>query len=215
MKVVRAYRIDIDGNDIHEVSDTLGRLSERHRIDIINWDKYRYMPGVSFSAAYNRNNIFLRYYVKENFFRAEKTEPCGAVYEDSCVEFFAAPRDDGYYYNFEFNAIGTCLLASGTSRRDRKCATGGEMAKVTRMGSAGTKPIAERAGIFEWGLTAVISTEVFAGPHIEDLGGMTFRVNFYKCGDRLRVPHYLTWNPVLTPAPDFHQPDFFGLMEFI
>jgi len=215
MKVVRAYRIDIDGNDIQEVRDALGSISERHRIDVINWEKYRYMPDVSFSAAYNRNLLFLRFYVRENFFRAVKTEPCSEVYEDSCVEFFVAPRDDGFYYNFEFNAIGTCLLASGATRRDRKCATEEEMAKVIRMGSAGIAPIAERAGIFRWDLTAAISAEVFPGPHIKDLGGMSFRVNFYKCGDRLKVPHYLSWNPVITPAPDFHQPGFFGLMEFI
>lgn len=215
MKVVRAYRIDVEGHDLHEIRDALSSLPERHRIGIINWDRYRYMPDVSFSAAYNRDLIFLRYYVRENFFRAENTVPCSKVYEDSCVEFFVAPGDDGYYYNFEFNAIGTCLIASGTSRKGRKYATVEEMAKVLRMGSVGTEPVIEKAGIFEWDLTVAISTGIFQGPQIKDLGGRSFRVNLYKCGDRLRVPHYLTWNPVGTPAPDFHQPDFFGLMEFI
>jgi hypothetical protein len=32
------------------------------------------------------------------------------VYEDSCVEFFVAPSNDGIYFNFEFNAIGTILM---------------------------------------------------------------------------------------------------------
>lgn len=215
MKVVRAYRIDIDGNDIQKVRDALGGLPDRQRIDVVNWDKYRYSPCVSFSAAYNRNLIFLRYYVRENFFKAEKTDPCSEVYEDSSVEFFVAPRDDGNYYNFEFNAIGTGLMASGTSRHGRECLTGEAMAKVLRMGSAGSQPIRERAGIFEWDLTVVISSDIFSGPNLKDLEGTAFRVNFYKCGDRLKVPHYLTWNSVGTTCPDFHQPSFFGLMHFI
>ncbi len=215
MKVVRAYRIDIDGNDIHEVRDALAGLPDRHRIDVINWDKYKYSPLVTFSAAYNRDLVFLRYYVRENFFRAEKTEACSEVYEDSCVEFFVAPGDDNNYYNFEFNAIGTCLAASGTSRQGRKCLTGEEMSKVLRMGSAGNKPVGEKAGVFEWDLTIVISTGIFSDTYIKDLAGRSLRVNFYKCGDRLKVPHYLTWNPVGTPRPDFHQPAFFGLMQFI
>ena len=33
---------------------------------------------------------------------------------------------------------------------------------------------------------------------------------FYKCGDKTAHPHFLSWNPVGTPAPDFHRPDFFG-----
>lgn len=215
MKVVRAYRIDTDGNDIHEVRDALGSLPDRHRIDVINWDSHRYMPGVSFSAAYNRDLIFIRYFVRENFFRAEKTEPCSEVYEDSCVEFFVAPGDDGCYYNFEFNAIGTCLVASGSSRKNRMYAGSREMAMIRRTGSAGTEPIAGKAGLFEWDLTVAISTGIFSGPPVKDLAGSSFRVNFYKCGDRLMLPHYLTWNPVGTPVPDFHQPAFFGLMDFI
>ena len=36
------------------------------------------------------------------------------------------------------------------------------------------------------------------------------RATFYKCGDKTAHPHFLSWNPVGTPAPDFHRPDFFG-----
>ena len=40
------------------------------------------------------------------------------------------------------------------------------------------------------------------------------KANFYKCGDKLSVPHYLSWNPVTTEKPDFHRPEYFGLLEF-
>ena len=36
------------------------------------------------------------------------------------------------------------------------------------------------------------------------------RGNFYKCGDKTAHPHFVSWNPVGTPSPDFHRPEFFG-----
>ena len=43
--------------------------------------------------------------------------------------------------------------------------------------------------------------------------GFAFRGNFYKCGDKTDVAHYGMWNPVLTPTPDFHRPEFFGTLR--
>ena len=37
---------------------------------------------------------------------------------------------------------------------------------------------------------------------------------FYKCGDKLQTPHFLSWNPIDLPKPDFHCPAFFGLLQF-
>jgi hypothetical protein len=28
------------------------------------------------------------------------------------------------------------------------------------------------------------------------------------------MPHYVTWNPIKTEKPDFHQPSYFGLLKF-
>ena len=44
--------------------------------------------------------------------------------------------------------------------------------------------------------------------------GVIWRGNFYKCADQTSHPHWLTWSPVELPAPDFHQPKFFGTLEF-
>ena len=41
-------------------------------------------------------------------------------------------------------------------------------------------------------------------------GGL--RGNFYKCGDLTATPHWGSWNPVGTGAPDFHRPEYFGKM---
>ena len=40
------------------------------------------------------------------------------------------------------------------------------------------------------------------------------KANFYKCGDRLKQQHYLSWNPIDLPRPNFHCPEFFGELTF-
>jgi hypothetical protein len=201
--------------DLEEVSAKLDQQPGRHRIETINWEDYHYRPEVAFSIAYSDNEIFLKYYVKENFFKAEKTETNQMVCEDSCVEFFVSPGNDGIYYNLEFNAIGTCLLGTGTARENNTRAKPEIISKIRRLTSAGEKPVKEKAGEFEWTLTVAIPPGVFFHHKVKNLRGKTFRANFYKCGDKLSVPHYVTWNPVGTEKPDYHQPAYFGLLKFI
>ena len=38
----------------------------------------------------------------------------------------------------------------------------------------------------------------------------SIRANFYKCADKSAHPHFLSWNPIDVPSPDFHRPEFFG-----
>ncbi|MFA5695554.1 MAG: carbohydrate-binding family 9-like protein, partial [Proteiniphilum sp.] len=47
----------------------------------------------------------------------------------------------------------------------------------------------------------------------ESLSRQQIRANFYKCGDETAEPHYISWSPIDLPAPDFHAPQFFGLLE--
>jgi hypothetical protein len=200
---------------LDNISAELDSKCVRYPVDIVNWKDFDYKPTVSFSAGYTLHEIFLKYYVTERWFRAEKTEPNSAVYEDSCVEFFVAPADDGLYYNFEFNALGTCLLGIGKGRENRIHADSSVISMIRRNGSAGASPIGEQPGEFTWDLLIGIPVDSFFKHKITGLSGKTFRANFYKCGDKLRVPHYLSWNPVVTDKPDYHRPEYFGLMKFI
>jgi hypothetical protein len=43
---------------------------------------------------------------------------------------------------------------------------------------------------------------------------MKARGNFYKCGDSLSVPHFLSWQPIDNPTPNFHLEKFFGELDF-
>ncbi len=201
--------------DLAEVSARLDNLLDVHLIDTLNWEKYSYRPDVKFRIAYSEKEIFIKYYIAEDYVKAEKTEINQMVCEDSCVEFFVSPADDGIYYNFEFNSIGTCLLGSGTSREDSKLANRQIVERVRRLSSLDSRAFGEERGIREWTLTVAIPVELFFRHKIKNLEGLTFRANLYKCGDKLSVPHYLTWNEVGTCEPDYHQPEYFGELMFV
>ena len=44
--------------------------------------------------------------------------------------------------------------------------------------------------------------------------GETWLANLYKCGDKTSHPHWLTWSIIDKPKPDFHVPEYFGILEF-
>jgi hypothetical protein len=131
------------------------------------------------------------------------------------VEFFVSPAADGIYYNLEFNAIGTCLMGCGTGRAGRERVDPRLISLIRRLASSGNNPVQELSGDFSWTLTLAVPFRVFYRHHVEAFGAEMFSVNFYKCGDKLSKPHYLTWNPVGTVKPDFHRPEFFGKLKFI
>jgi hypothetical protein len=217
MKIAEVKKISLSNGipDLDEISEALDKQSEKFQISTMNWKGYDYKPHVKFAIAYSEREIFLKYYITEDYFKAEKTEPNQMVCEDSCVEFFVSPEDDGIYYNLEFNGIGTILLGTGTGRADSKRADPAIISRIRRKSSVGNKPVTEKTGKFEWSITIAIPVEVFFHHKIGDLKGKTFRANFYKCGDMLSVPHYVTWNPVGTANPDYHQPEYFGMLKFV
>ncbi len=212
---VRKIETEKDYPGMQVISDEMDKLKERLHIDTLNWKDYNYKPDVSLAIAYSDREIFLKYYVTEDYCKAEKTKTNEMVCEDSCVEFFVSPEDDGIYYNLEFNAIGTCLLGTGTGRENSTRANPEIISRIRRLASAGERPFGEVKGKHSWTLTLAVPLDVFFHHHIKELKGKTFRANFYKCGDMLSVPHYITWNPVGTENPDYHRPEYFGLLRFI
>jgi len=217
MRIAEVHKLELKTHlpGLLEISALLDKQQGRLLIDTINWKGYDYKPDVELAIAYSDNEVFLKYYITENYFKAEKTESNQMVCEDSCVEFFVSPEDDGIYYNIEFNAIGTCLLGTGKDRASSRRADQEIISKIRRLSTVGRSPVAEKTGKFAWSITIAIPFEVFFHHKIEDLKGKTFRANFYKCGDKLTVPHYVTWNPVMTENPDYHQPEHFGLLKFV
>jgi hypothetical protein len=216
MKIAEVKKVKA-ADEFPELSELSGLMDnmEKHSIDTINWKDYDYKPEVQFSIAYSDKEIYLKYYVREKYFKAEMTESNQNVYEDSCVEFFFSPENDGIYYNLEINGIGTCLLGSGTGRADTKRADPQIISKIRRLPYPWNKPVAETKGDISWSVTVAIPLEVYFRHQVKDLKGKTARANFYKCGDKLTVPHYVTWNPIGIANPDYHRPEYFGMLKFI
>ncbi len=183
-------------------------------IGTVNWSSFPYRPDVKFRIAYTPHALLLHYWVTEASVRALYAQDGEAVWSDSCVEFFSIPGGDGVYYNIECNCIGTILMQAGTERSDRQSAPEETTALIKRWASLGNQPFEERIEETTWEVALVIPYEVFFQHSINSLEGRNVAANFYKCGSGLQTPHYLTWNPVGTTKPDFHQPLYFGLLSF-
>ena len=212
---VKRLKSDKTVPGMDEVSALLDAMGKGHIIGEVNWDDYPYRPEVRFNIAWGEREIYIKYYVREAHVRAEKTTTNEMVCEDSCVEFFVSPEDDGLYYNFEFNPIGTALMGSGHGRHDSTRAGTDLVDGIRRRATMGDRPFAEISGDISWSLTLAIPLETFFHHKVNRLEGKTFRANFYKCGDRLSKPHYITWSPVGTSRPDYHRPEYFGLLKFV
>lgn len=183
-------------------------------INTVNWADYPYRPTAMFRIAHCGDRILVQYRVSEETVRAVAPHDNGNVWEDSCCEFFCQPDDSPLYYNMECNCAGTLLVATGTGREGRVQASPAFVAAVDRWSSLGRGIIEEREAPAEWTMALVIPASTFFRHHITDLTGRDMRANFYKCGDKLRTPHFLSWNPITIPKPDFHRPDFFGGLTF-
>ncbi len=169
---------------------------------------------VSFDIQHRGTSILLKYIVREPQLRAINTGFNSAVWEDSCVEFFLLLEGDKNYYNFEFNAIGTVLGAYGPGKDQRKHLPESLLEQVQTSPSLGKGIIENLEGNIKWELDIVIPLKVLMHHDLQDLAGMKARANFYKCGDGLKKPHFLSWMPVATEKPDFHRPEFFGDVVF-
>ena len=199
--------------DVPTIMDLEG--IEYDAIDNANWAaEYPYTPQVRFRMAYNNEAVLLHYHVTEDSVRAAAPKDNGHVWEDSCCEFFSQPADDDTYYNIECNCAGTLLVGCGQGRDGRTLAPQAILDNVDRWSSLGRHPFEERIDVCEWQLALVIPLQTFFMHQVKSLSGRTVRANFYKCGDALQKPHFLSWNPIEIEKPDFHRPDFFGEITF-
>ena len=183
------------------------------RLTCVNWPAYPHCPQVTFRLGHTGTALALAFDVKEESVRALETRTHGAVCQDSCVELFIAFGDAGYY-NLELNCIGTPHLAYGMGRIGRRFVPLPLMGRMTTCSSLGSAPFGERAGGVAWSLTARVPVACFAFDALDTLDGRVARANVYKCGDALPVKHYVTWQPIQTPAPDYHRPEFFADVRF-
>ena len=191
-------------------------------IDQVNWPGFDYNADVKFRIAYSDINkeIYLEYLVKEDDIKAIYSEDKQAPYKESCVEFFSIPGNDGIYYNLEMSCIGKGTFAGGATRAERTRYDNDILNKIRRYPSLGSdtfgiKTLEENGGKqYEWSLVLAIPYDIFTLSTVNKLKGETIRANFYKCGDDMPNKHYISWNPIRIPKPNFHTPDHFGELKF-
>jgi hypothetical protein len=204
-----------DSLSFDNVSTILEKNAPLNKVNWLEWKEFPYQPEVQFRIAHDDSLLFLKYYVKEEHILARRTDPNSAVHRDSCVEFFVDPIQNGNYYNFEFNCIGTTHLAYGPRRGERTFIPAELIEnEIKTWSTLGKASFEEKSGMFEWEMVVVIPSSIFTYNKDLNFSKLVSNANFYKCGDDTTKRHYLSWNPVKTTNPDFHRPEYFGILNF-
>lgn len=177
-------------------------------IDKLNWNDFSHLPDVKVYMGYCDQRLWLHYNVFNDFVRAVCRQDQEPVWQDSCVEFFLKQGD--MYRNFEFNSVGVCLSAFGSDRAARKTLDNESLAQVLRFSSLNIENLPSEGIPTNWSLTVAIPLDL-----IDLHAGSQFLANFYKCGDKTKIPHYISWSAIATPVPDFHQPGYFAPVELL
>lgn len=178
----------------------------RGEVAVINWAEFPHKPKTEFAIAHTAEALLVRFDVEEEHIVAQCCQMHGPVYADSCVEFFFRESEAEHYFNFEINCIGTALAARRLSRSEKEYLSAEEMQRVKIRPSLPAEVPYKGTG--RWSIELEIPFEVVGMAKAPE----RLEANFYKCGDRTPIPHYVSWSPITTPQPDFHRPEAFGEM---
>lgn len=165
---------------------------------------------------WNAQCLFVRFDSHGAELAARRTRRHSDVCNDSCVEMFISPFLDApeRYFTFEINALGTMLnrkmdLAASPPLKDPWFPIG------MRIGHSTTGVAADIAEPTAWSVELAVPWSQFTiGPNLyRPETGSRWRVNFMRCGGK-RLNPFLMWSPALGPKPSYHQPAYFGDLEF-
>ncbi len=192
-------------------------LHNAHK-DRIQCNKLKFQWGedlttdVSLKLSYLDSNLIIDFDVTEIEIRKQATHNNDKVYEDSCVEcFFKIPNSDEYY-NFEASATSFMLVARGSSRKNRVHLDNTIIKNIDRQVSI----LNETPGECHWKIR--LSIDLIEWGLLEkgvDIKNHFIEANFYKCGDKLKTPHYLSLFDIDSDTPNFHTPNSFGKLIFV
>lgn len=178
-----------------------------------------HFPRTEVKIAYDDTTIYLMFRVADRYVRALAREDQDNVWEDSCVEFFFTPGSDVSkgYFNLEMNCGGTLLFHfQPGSGRDRIVIPQKECVRIGRTHSLPQRVDPEIQDPVTWTVSYGIPLALLEIYCRVDMPGpgVAWQGNFYKCADKTSHPHWLTWAPVHFPKPNFHLPQFFGILQF-
>lgn len=203
--------VNHDGAVGSGLSDAVARDGVTVRVGVANWKEYEYRPDVYATLAHDGVCLFCLFDVSERHLLVNTLDDNGPVWEDSCVELFVADADGEHYYNFETNAAGVALASRRVNRTECEHFAAEKMNRIIRLSSLPKEKVdrIDEDGI-GWRLLVGIPFDLFCCGRPDEL-----RINIYKCGDKTSEPHFLSWAPIDTPAPDFHRPEFFRTVRLL
>lgn len=213
--MLKIKKIDTTGATMPGIGEMiLEAVPTAQKINQLNWpDEWPVKPDTKFRVAHNGSEVLIRFDVKEECTMAHVPNDNGEVWTDSAVEFFISLGDLAYY-NFEFSCIGRAL--AGYRELGQKTVHGSSevMATIRRYSTLGEATFDERHIPQGWTLVVAIPLDAFFAHKLTTLDGVEATANVYKCGDKLSKAHYVSWRPIDTPKPSFHQPTFFDKIVF-
>lgn len=184
-------------------------------------DKPAFAPRVQAKAAWDDRNLYFIWRVDDQYVLARRTKHQDPVCLDSCVEFFFTPGDDADVYgysNLEISCAGVMWLAAHPANAGEVKLPPEDLATVEIAASLRGPIDPEIAAPTVWTLECRLPIDTMAkharGKFVRPARGVSWRANFYKCADESSHPHWLTWSPVVWPAPAFHMPPQFGCLTF-
>lgn len=204
----------LEGMDIKQIADFLPLVGTPFEIDNVNWpEQFPHKPEVTGRISYSDTRIYVLYEVVGEGVRAVCDHDHGPVWCDSCVEMFVNEPGQPEYMNFEANCIGRMVASHRKSRKEDVVPFPEEdMATIMRFTTLGNAPFEEKPGMHSWKVCISIPWRMITS---DGSAPKQLRANFYKCGDETAHPHFLSWNPIPLPKPDFHCPQYFGMIEFV
>lgn len=207
------YDPTLDSLGMEEVATALEEVGTRFSVESLNWPQtFPYRPLTVVMTAHSNRFLYIDFLVRCNYLRAVNFTDNTPVSEDSCVAFFVAPDPNkSDYWAFELNCVGTLNAAFCTSAGHCTPLDPDTLKLIRRYTSVGPRPFQEVEGSFIWSVAMAIPLSLLGGEYLGT--PIVMRGNFLKCASATSQPHYLSWNPILTPAPDFHTPSFFGYIS--
>ena len=183
-------------------------------IDTYLWVNNGYKPRVEVQLLYSLKNIYVRFKAREKKITASYLHPNDPVYKDSCVEFFINPfpEDTAKYLNVEINPLGTVRAEFGS--RDKRDVVDPSLLKRIIVKSTVGKPVKGYYGSRSWSVSYRLPLSLLEQIYQNSFEGRNAAANFYKCGDETEYEHYGMWHPIKNSRPNFHLPEYFGIILF-
>lgn len=198
-----------------------GQWAEADEIQLNHYmgKKPEHFPKTQVKLLYDESHIYIFFRVGDRYVRAVANEHQDSVCVDSCVEFFFTPSEDIRlgYFNVEINCGGTLLFHHQTARgKNQRQVAVEDYQKIEILPSMPKTVDPEIAEPTLWTLKYALPVDILKKytPVKKPAPGVTWKANFYKCADKTSHPHWLTWNPIDWPTPNFHLPQYFGTLVF-